>query len=149
MKKIYYLLTHAKIWSPASSFMRQLKFPMKISIISLAFLLPIIWMFGSYYNEVHHNLQFVKKERIGVQYAKSIYESLDHAAAWRYQVRAADTSTSENVIKEAKSQFTSSLKKVETLNTQYGSVLETNTQFEQVRQSVLDAEQEKLSAEQA
>ncbi|MBR7745589.1 methyl-accepting chemotaxis protein [Undibacterium baiyunense] len=149
MKKIYYLLTHAKIWSPASSFMRQLKFPMKISIISLAFLLPILWMFASYYNEVHHNLQFVNKERIGVQYAKSIYEALDHAAAWRYQVRTADASTSDNGIKEAKNQFTSSSKKVETLNTQYGSMLETNTQFEQVRQSVVDAEQEKLSAEQA
>lgn len=85
MKKIYHLLTHAKIWSPASSFMRQLKFPMKITLISIAFLLPIFWMFASYYLEVSRNLEFVHQERLGVQYAKSVYTTLEHAATWRYQ----------------------------------------------------------------
>jgi len=146
MKKIYHLLTHAKIWSPASSLMRQLKFPMKITLISIAFLLPIFWMFASYYLEVSRNLEFVHQERLGVQYAKSVYTALDHAATWRYQVRSSTTS-SNSATNEAKSQFDVTFKDLESLNNKLGSTLANSTQFEQTRQSLILAQSDKLSAE--
>nr|WP_315468043.1 methyl-accepting chemotaxis protein [uncultured Undibacterium sp.] len=146
MKKIYHLLTHAKIWSPASSFMRQLKFPMKIALISIAFLLPIFWMFATYYLEISRNLQFVNQERLGTQYAKSVYSALDDAATWRYQVRSSASSAAAN---EAKVQFETTFKDLESLDKKLGSTLATSAQLEQTRQSMIQAQSDKLNGEDA
>lgn len=146
MKKIYHLLTHAKIWSPASSFMRQFKFPMKIALISIAFLLPIFWMFASYYLEISKSLQFVNQERLGAQYAKSVYTALDRAATWRYQVKSSASSSAAN---EAKVQFETTFKDLESLDKKLGSALATSAQLEQTRQSLNQAQSDKLNAEDA
>jgi methyl-accepting chemotaxis protein len=146
MKKIYHLLTHAKIWSPASSFMRQLKFPMKIALISIAFLLPIFWMFATYYLEISRNLRFVNQERLGTQYAKSVYSALDDAATWRYQVRSSASSAAAN---EAKVQFETTFKDLESLDKKLGSTLATSAQLEQTRQSMIQAQSDKLNVEDA
>jgi methyl-accepting chemotaxis protein len=117
---------------------------MKITLISIAFLLPIFWMFASYYIELSKNLKFVNQERVGVLYAKSVYTALNHAAAWRYQVKSA---TPDSAIKQARVQFEASFKEIENLDKEQGGTLATSAQLEQTRQSLILAQSANLNAE--
>ncbi len=154
MKKLMYLLTHARVWSPASALMRQLKFPMKMSLISMAFLLPILWMFGTMVFKVRDELSFVEKEQVGVRYAAAIYQSLEKAAAWRFQVRSAqqsnETSSQNQTVTNAQSQFEKSLQRLDELDRKEGGALDAKaalTQVHELSQQLQTKAQESLASQ--
>ena len=68
--------------------MGRLKFPVKIGLISAAFLIPLLWLLVSYGNSKRDDLEFVAQERAGVRYGLAVFEAMDAAAKWRYLARS-------------------------------------------------------------
>jgi methyl-accepting chemotaxis protein len=139
MKKFGAYLLHLSFWKPGAALMRQLRFSGKISLISAAFLLPVIWMAVAFINTKSEEMDFVAKERSGVRYALAIYPAIDKAGVWRQQVRNVAYGESGDVA-TSRSQFDAAFKKLETLDLELGKGLGTSDMFGQVRSALKTAQ---------
>lgn len=69
--------------------MRQMRFPGKMMVISVAFLIPVILLLVVTVDNKLSDIRTVAQERAGVAYAEAIYPAIDLAGVWRRQARNA------------------------------------------------------------
>lgn len=139
MKKLTTYLLNLSFWRPGAALMRQLRFPAKMTLISAAFMLPVVWLAVAYTHNKSEELDFVAKERSGVRYASAIYPAIDKAGAWRQQVRNAAFGEGGDAT-ESRSQFDAAFKQLETLDAELGKTLGTGDKFGQVRAAMQTAQ---------
>ena len=138
MKKLSSYLLNLSLWRPGAGLMRQLRFPSKMTLISAAFMLPVVWLAVAYVTIRCADLDFVTKERQGVRFASAIYPALEKAGVWRQQARNAAYGEGGDAT-ESRQQFDAAFTQLEALNTELGKPLQSSTQFEQVRSALQTA----------
>jgi methyl-accepting chemotaxis protein len=69
---------HHGMWAPGIRLFRAIGFNSKASVISAAFLLPIVLLALSYFQAQQGNIDFSAKERLGVSYARAAMPLLQH-----------------------------------------------------------------------
>lgn len=139
MKKITSFLVNLSLWRPGATLMRQLRFPAKMTLITAAFMLPVVWLAVAYTQNKSEELDFVAKERSGVRYASAIYPAIDKAGVWRQQVRNVAFGEGGDAT-ESRSQFDAAFKQLETLDAELGKTLGTSDKFGQVRAAMQTAQ---------
>ncbi|MBT9550987.1 MAG: CZB domain-containing protein [Hydrogenophaga sp.] len=87
MKNKGFRIVNWGVWAPAAGLMRQLRFPGKMALISVAFLLPLAWLLMGFLAGEREDLEFVAQERQGVAYNQAVYRLLDASDQWRYAAR--------------------------------------------------------------
>ena len=75
------------VWKPTAVLMRRFRFPGKMALIALAFLVPVAWLLYGFVSAEIEELHVVEQERHGVAYARSVYRLQDAADQWRYAAR--------------------------------------------------------------
>ena len=88
MKNKGFRIVNWGVWAPAAGLMRQLRFPAKMALISVAFLLPLAWLLMGFLAGERENLAFVAQERQGVAYNRAAYRLLAASDQWRYAARS-------------------------------------------------------------
>jgi methyl-accepting chemotaxis protein len=139
MKKIAAAMIGWTLWQPAAALMRRLLLPAKMLLISAAFALPLLWLFGMYVNTSWSGLDFVQQERLGVRYAQAIYPALDAAGAWRFQARNAAAGDASAQVEEARRKFEGAFKALTALDAEFGKKLGTTQAFNTVQNNVQTA----------
>ena len=71
------------VWAPGVRLFRAIGFRTKAVVISAAFALPIANLSWSYFNDKATAIGFSAKERLGVDYAKALFEVFDDLQAQR------------------------------------------------------------------
>lgn len=127
MKKLIHRLLHLGLWHPGSVLMGQLKFPLKMLLISAAFMLPVICLSVSYLKVVNQDLTFAKKERAGVRYSTALYAAMESAINWRYHTRLQILGEPGARIDEMRANFEEAFRKVENIDREAGDKLDTTT----------------------
>jgi methyl-accepting chemotaxis protein len=97
------------VWRPAAGVMRRLRFPAKMTLISLAFLLPMGWLLYGFLASEMDDLHFVAQERHGVSYARGVYQLQASADQWRYAARSEALGRPAESVSEARKRFDASL----------------------------------------
>jgi len=69
------------LWRPAAGLIRQLRFPGKMALMSLGFLIPIIWLLWSAVGKELADIDVARQELAGVRYANAIYPALTWGAS--------------------------------------------------------------------
>ncbi|MFZ6725928.1 methyl-accepting chemotaxis protein [Undibacterium sp. MH2W] len=133
MRKIFINMFNSAIFRLCAELMSQLKFPLKIVLIFTSFLIPIGWLFCTYLSTANENIEFVKKERLGVQYAQSIFPALELAGVWRYKTQNKALDGNGTEVDELRSAFENSLKKIEEENSRSGTEFGTSEAINKVR----------------
>lgn len=64
------------LWAPGMQLMGRVRFPVKALIISLTFLVPLVWLAWSFYGTQNANIDFSAKERLGVEYNRAVFPVL-------------------------------------------------------------------------
>ncbi len=93
------------LWAPGVRLMRRLRFPGKMALISLAFLVPVIWLLMQFVTAEREGLAFVDQEREGVRYAQAVYPVLQATDQWRYAARNAAFGESADQVAPARAAF--------------------------------------------
>ena len=91
MKKLGSFLMNMSLWRPGVRLMQRLRFPAKMALIFVAFLLPLAWVLTAYITTKWEGIHYVQRERDGVRYVEAIYPTLEAAGLWRIQALMAAT----------------------------------------------------------
>ena len=76
------------LWSPAAGVMRKLRFPGKMALISVAFMVPLVWLLAGFLSSSLDNLGITAQERQGVAFNQSVYRVLEASDHWRFVARS-------------------------------------------------------------
>ena len=71
------------VWGPGIRLMRNLRFVAKAALICALFLVPIAWLSLAYYNNMAGQIGFSVKERLGVEFNRSVLPLLNAAQEMR------------------------------------------------------------------
>ena len=124
------------LWTPAAGVMRQLRFPGKMLLISVAFMLPVLWLLGQFLLAERKDLQFVALERQGVSYARALYPALEAADRWRHEARSAALGDNAAPLPEARAQFEQALAQLRERQQVLGATLGTASAWAVLEQSL-------------
>jgi PAS domain S-box-containing protein len=69
----------AKLFHPAVFVMNRLKYPQKLALISLCFVLPLALVLTLYVQELETQIRFTRQEQLGASYLHPLHSLLDHA----------------------------------------------------------------------
>ena len=105
MKKLGSFLMNLSLWRPGARLMQRLRFPAKMALISVAFLLPLVWVLTAYMTTKWEGIHYVQRERDGVRYVEAIYPTLEAAGLWRIQALMAATGEPGASTDEARRKF--------------------------------------------
>lgn len=139
MQKKGYRIVNWSIWRPAAAAMRGLRFPEKMAVISLAFLLPVLWLLGQFLQGAREDLAFVEQERKGVQYALALYPTLQAADQWRYAARKASFGESPDERPAALAAFEQSLANLDVQQQQLGERLGNDEAWQSMKEAIAQA----------
>ena len=112
--------------------MGRLKFPVKIGLISAAFLIPLLWLLVSYGNSKRDDLEFVAQERAGVRYGLAVFEAMDAAAKWRYLARSVALGDEVTGVQLAQTQYFKELERLKGLDLELGTQFGTTASVQKV-----------------
>lgn len=70
-------------WTPGVVLMRSIQFRSKALLICMLFLIPLVLIARSYYVRITDDIQFAVKERVGVEYNRTIFPVMDLAQQLR------------------------------------------------------------------
>jgi methyl-accepting chemotaxis protein len=140
MKKLVVALVNASIWQPGASLMQGLRFPGKMMLIAIAFMLPITWLMTVMVSGKLQDINFTAQERAGVHYASAIYPAIDLAGVWRQQARNAAFGEGGEQLPQARQAFDAAFQKLQTLDGDIGHKLASNAAFAAVRSAVQAAQ---------
>lgn len=124
------------LWAPAAGLMRRLRFPGKMALISIGFLLPVAWLLTQFLISEHEHLNFVEAERDGVHYAQALYPALQAADQWRYVARSAAFGGSADALPAARASFDTAMADLRTRQQDMGARLNTGVAWEELEQSL-------------
>ncbi len=136
MRKLAAFVLDLSIWKPGTALMRRLRFPAKMVLVSAAFMMPLIWLLGAYFNSKCQDIAFVQQELNGVRYARIVYPALDAAGVWRYQVHNAALGESDAQVIESRQRFETTFKKLEEIDNELGQSLTTTASLNDVRSAL-------------
>jgi len=105
--------------------MRKLRFPGKMALISIAFLLPVVWLLTQFVHSEREDLSFVQRERDGVRFAQAIYPALETADQWRYVARGVAFGGSAEPLAPARLAFEKAMVDLRARQAQDGDRLQT------------------------
>ena len=109
------------VWRPAAGLMRRLRFPAKMGLISLAFLLPMGWLLSGFLAGEMEDLHLVAQERHGVSYARGVYQLHGAADQWRHAARSEAMGRSAESVSEARKLFDAALAQLRQLHLQHAT----------------------------
>ncbi|TXT33809.1 MAG: methyl-accepting chemotaxis protein, partial [Comamonadaceae bacterium] len=139
MKKIAAHLLHSPVWSPSVALMRGLKFPGKMSVIAVAFLVPIAWLLWQMVGSRLNDIDFTQQERMGVRYARAIYPTIDLVAQWRQQARNAAYGEAADTLPQTRQAFDKAFAELQTIDAELGPKLNTKASFSALSSAVQTA----------
>jgi methyl-accepting chemotaxis protein len=119
---------HHGLMAPGIRAFRRIGFPAKSAWVSLAFLLPILLLSVSLWLAASQNIAFSAKERLGVEYARSLMPLLDAAQNRR---RAATANAPD--LPEAGRKVEAALADLTTVHARLGEPLALGPAWEKVR----------------
>jgi len=141
MKKWMTAVVGWGLWSPGAALMQRLRFPGKMVVISLAFLVPIIWLMSVFVNSELRSIEVVKLERAGVRYAAAIYPAINAAGVWRQQARnVAFGESSMEQLTPARQAFDAAFVRLQEVDAQSGAALQASSAFAAVRSAAKAAQ---------
>ena len=76
-------MSNSAILVPGISLMQRLTFRKKMLTLAILFIIPMAWLMTLYISENIKNIQFSKKERVGIAYLKNIYPIIKGIAKTR------------------------------------------------------------------
>ena len=124
------------VWAPAAGVMRKLRFPGKMALISVAFLLPVFWLLGQFLLSEREDLRFVERERQGVGYAMALYPALEAADRWRFVARGAAYGASASQLPAARAAFDAAFVALSERQAALGVSLDTAAAWGEVERSL-------------
>jgi methyl-accepting chemotaxis protein len=137
MEKKGMRLVNWRLWAPAAGLMRRLRFPGKMALISVAFMLPVMWLLSQFLLAQRDDLGFVARERQGVGYARVLYPALEAADQWRYVARsAAFGGVSDGSLPAAREAFDKTFAGLREQQDALGTLLGTGQAWEAVERSL-------------
>jgi methyl-accepting chemotaxis protein len=77
-----------RVWAPIAAALRHLRFPGKMALIAVAFVLPLVWAMADFIDGARADLHTVSQERQGVAYARAIFKTMQASDNWRYAARS-------------------------------------------------------------
>jgi methyl-accepting chemotaxis protein len=128
------------LWAPAAGLMRRLRFPGKMALISVAFMLPVAWLLTQFVLSQREDLAFVGLERQGVHYAQALYPALEAADQWRYVARSAAFGGSADALPAARAGFDKAFATLRERQTELGAALDTGIAWEALEQSLAEVQ---------
>lgn len=140
MKKLASALVTSSFWQPAALLMQRFRFPGKMALISLAFLVPICWLLWVTVSTKLHDIGFTQQERSGVHYASAIYPAIDLAGQWRQQARNAAFGEGGEQLQQTRQAFDKAFAELQTIDAQVGQSLNASAGFAALRSAVQAAQ---------
>ncbi|MBC3880235.1 CZB domain-containing protein [Undibacterium sp. LX40W] len=133
MKKVFSRFLATSLFSPSSLLMRKLRFPLKMTVISVAFFIPITWLIANFLINASKSSEFTSQERVGVRYAAKIFPALERAGVWRYHARSAAFGDSAALVSQSKQNFDIAFRELELVDAELGAKLSTASSISAVR----------------
>ena len=140
MKKFTKMLVYGAFWQAGATFMRQMRFPGKMIVISVAFMVPIVWLLSVMVHSKLQVIEFTQQERVGVRYASALYPAIDLAGVWRQQARNAAFGEGGDQLDAARQAFDVAYAKLQALETESGGTLNVSRGLAAVRDAVQAAQ---------
>ncbi|MFD2450918.1 methyl-accepting chemotaxis protein [Ideonella paludis] len=128
------------LWRPAAALMRQWRFPTKMALISAAFLMPLVWLLGSYLLVAKTQHAFTQDERHGVSFAQSALQLMQASEHWRYARRAVLFEEAGPDVQGARQQFEQRLKAVQSEFRDHGEAWRLTEPWKALESAVADAD---------
>jgi len=140
MKKLTSALVQGSFWSAGAALMRQLRFPGKIALVSVAFMIPVLWVLSVMIGDKLAVIESTRVQRDGVRYAAGIYPAIDLAGQWRQQARNAAFGEGGEQLGQARQDFDALYRQLLALDAELGRELNATSAFAALRQAVLAAQ---------
>ncbi len=118
------------------AFINQIKQPQWFSLISLLFVLPFAAVMYYEISTINERIDFVKKERMGVEHIQSIVRLLKDFQQHRgmsYAYLSGDTSFAES-IKRKRIQLEDEIRAIDAVEEKYGKTLKTTERWNELRE---------------
>ncbi|MDR3371541.1 methyl-accepting chemotaxis protein [Rhodoferax sp.] len=136
MKKFTAVFVSASFWHAGASLMRALRFSRKMGVITIAFMIPIVWLLSIFIHDKLGDIAVTRLERSGVRYASAIYPAIDLAGRWRQQSRNTAFGEGGGQLQQARQDFDAIYAKLQALDTELGSLMAADHGFAAVRGAV-------------
>jgi methyl-accepting chemotaxis protein len=120
MKKLTNMLVYGAFWQAGATFMRQMRFPGKMLLISIAFMVPLVWLLSVMLHTKLRDIAFTQQERLGVRYVSALYPAIDLAGVWRQQSRNAAFGEGGDQLDAARQAFDAAYAKLQALDAELG-----------------------------
>jgi methyl-accepting chemotaxis protein len=123
--------THHGAWAPGVKLFRQLRFKSKAALISAVFLIPILALGWSFFNDKADAIAFSAKEQLGVEYARDAIPLLKAAQALRAVAADGKVATADQAA--ARSAVDAAVKKLADTDARLGADLGTTAFFAKLK----------------
>ncbi len=140
MKKLLAAWVNGSLWRGGAALMRQMRFPGKMMLISVAFMVPIALLLTMMVSSRSHDIDFAAQERAGVRYASAIFPAIDLAGVWRQQARNVAFGEGGDQLGAARQAFDAAFLKLQQLDADVGTQVSASNSFAAVRSAVQAAQ---------
>ncbi|SFM40120.1 methyl-accepting chemotaxis protein [Rugamonas rubra] len=113
MKQLVDRILSLSVWTPGSRLMRRLRFPGKFSLISLGFMVPLLWLLCVYHTAAMQDLRVVRLERTGLRFVQPLYQAREAAIGWRLLARNAAQGEAAEGLAERRQAFEAAYRRVD------------------------------------
>jgi methyl-accepting chemotaxis protein len=120
---------HHGAWAPGVKLFRRIDFTSKAVLISLTFLLPIVFLAYSYVSAKQEVINVAAQERVGVAYIKELIPLLKLAQSNRLTAAAAARGAASPDAAELASQYEAQQKKLADIESKLSARLETSDDY--------------------
>ncbi len=115
-------------WAPGVRLFRRMHFKAKAAMVSVMFLVPVLALGWSFYNDKAASIEFSAKERLGIEYIRDLMPALQLAVQQR---AAAGTPAAD----ELRGKLEAQLKVLATTESRLGASLGTTPQFNRLAEA--------------
>ncbi len=140
MKKLTTVVVNASFWRAGAALMRRLRFPGKMLLIMISFMVPLLWVLSVMVSTRTGRIEATELERAGVRYAKVIYPAIDLAGRWRQQSRDAAFGEGGQQLGQARQGFDAIYVELQAQQAKLGVRMGTTAGFAALRQAVQTAQ---------
>ena|GEM_PF-3410863 len=134
-----------RIFAPGIYLMGRLKFPQKFAIISLLFILIITGILYTLFSEINSEINFSRKERIGIEYINTLRILLEDVQLRRgleQAVLSGGLSFKEKLDK-SHVEISKDIKLIDSVNSKYGETLKSNKKWSELRSELISLKNKK------
>lgn len=136
MKKAISKFLSLPLWRPGTRLMRTMRLPSKFVLISISFLVPLIWLFYSYNSAAMQELRAVRMERLGLRVMAPLLQAREAAINWRMLARdQADGDPAGSNLTSVRNAFDEAFKELDRIEIDTGDALNNKAYMDNVRQA--------------